>query len=95
MLRIDFPDPPSGFAGPSSSSCNSVLIPQNSALFGAISHNAARRRLTSRDLAGNRMNWTQIVQSRVISPVLARALQISTDHSTQNEVKVLWRDRPF
>jgi len=95
MLQIDFPDPPAGFAGRSSSSCDPVQVPQDSAPFSAMSHNAARSRLTSRDLAGSRMNWTQIVESRAISLVLARALQTSSNHSTQNEVKVLWRDRPF
>ena len=95
MPLSDFPDHPTGSSEPSSSSRNTALIPQDSASFRSMWRKAARCRMTSRDLVGSRTNWTQIAHCRAISHVLARALQNSTDHSTQNEVEVVWRDRPF
>ena len=81
--------------GPSPTATGTAMNPQNSAPFRLMSREVAQCRMTSRDLVGSRTNWTQIAQRRAISHVLARALQKCTDHSTQNDVGVVWRDRPF
>ena len=95
MTPSAFPDRPVGSSEPPSPPRDLALNPQNSASFRLMSRKAARCRMTSRDLVESRTNWTQIAQRRAISPVLARALQKCTDHTTQNEVEVVWRDRPF